>query len=323
MGKVEQAITIPMKDLIVVKEFNFRKELDVDPKKLEKLSDTDKLANPNVAGWTIDGLVEDIKRNGQLQPVLVRPPKDGKYALIGGFRRVEALRKLNAETVKVVIFDGTDYEARRVNLAENIIRKSLTAYEVASAIFALHKEEEKGAAALARDLGLSTGHVSNYIRFFENLHPRILKAWEKGLGIITTTELKTWASLEKDEQLERYAKLVEGVDEDGDEEGDDGKTDGKGKSKTKKDKKGRPGMATLELALKSVAASKEGSQSVRDGMKMALEFALGKRKSLGDIFDPSKLKAEIEKAKQAETEAKKREKLLAKKAEIEKELAAN
>lgn len=79
-------------------------------------------------------LAADIKRNGVLQPVLVRPLGEDRYQLIAGERRWRASKMSQQETIPAVIREMTDQEARSHGLRENLQREDLNAYELARAI---------------------------------------------------------------------------------------------------------------------------------------------------------------------------------------------
>lgn len=80
---------------------------------------------------TIDDLVESIKTNGLLQPLAVRELSNGKYEILAGHRRYEALKRLNVDFVEVnVLDDVVDTEdVIRIQLAENIQRQNMSAFE--------------------------------------------------------------------------------------------------------------------------------------------------------------------------------------------------
>lgn len=80
---------------------------------------------------TINDLVESIKANGLLQPLAVRELSNGKYEILAGHRRFEALKQLNIDFVECNVLedviDTTD--VLRIQLAENIQRKNMSAVE--------------------------------------------------------------------------------------------------------------------------------------------------------------------------------------------------
>lgn len=81
-------------------------------------------------------LVEDIGRNGQQFPIIVRRIARSKlYQIVSGYRRVRAVKKLGWPTVKAIVRDDLDDDAAyRVSFLENERRKSLTALDKAHAI---------------------------------------------------------------------------------------------------------------------------------------------------------------------------------------------
>ena len=59
----------------------------------------------------MDDLVESIKQNGVLTPVLVRPDKNNSYEMISGHRRMHAAIKAGLETIPAIVRDMEDDEA--------------------------------------------------------------------------------------------------------------------------------------------------------------------------------------------------------------------
>ncbi|MDD4995245.1 MAG: ParB/RepB/Spo0J family partition protein [Patescibacteria group bacterium] len=87
----------------------------------------------------IEALAADIRENGQLSPMLVRPRADRKYDLIAGFRRYAALQKLREATGLVRIYENiTNSDAFCLAVAENVQRDDLTPLEKALICEKLH-----------------------------------------------------------------------------------------------------------------------------------------------------------------------------------------
>lgn len=82
---------------------------------------------------TLEDLADSIKVRGVLQPILLRPTKNG-YELIAGERRYRAAKLAGLEQIPAYIRDMTDDEADDAQLAENIHRKNLTQIEEAKKI---------------------------------------------------------------------------------------------------------------------------------------------------------------------------------------------
>ena len=84
----------------------------------------------------IKDLVEDLVRNGQQFPVILRRLEGhDKYQVVSGFRRCRSIRQLNWPTVKAIVRDDLgDDEAFRISFMENEKRKNLTGLDKAHAI---------------------------------------------------------------------------------------------------------------------------------------------------------------------------------------------
>ena len=87
----------------------------------------------------IKDLVEDIGKNGQQFPVILRPYEGSrKFQIVSGFRRSRAILELGWDTVKAIVrTDLDDDMAFRVSYLENEKRKNLTGVDKAHAIVKL------------------------------------------------------------------------------------------------------------------------------------------------------------------------------------------
>lgn len=85
----------------------------------------------------LGGLMESIGKHGQLQPIIV-VPRNGKYELVAGHRRLAAIKARNETTVAAVIHDTlSDADIPYLRLAENIQRKQLSPREIVVALNAI------------------------------------------------------------------------------------------------------------------------------------------------------------------------------------------
>ena len=73
----------------------------------------------------MDDLVESIKQNGVLTPVLVRPDKNNSYEMISGHRRMHAAIKAGLETIPAIVRDMEDDEAIVIMVDANIQAEDL------------------------------------------------------------------------------------------------------------------------------------------------------------------------------------------------------
>jgi hypothetical protein len=78
-------------------------------------------------------LAESIKQRGRLlQPIVVRPRNgaDNGYWLVGGWHRLEAVRKLGHDCIEAKVLDGVDADAALLaEIDENLIRAELSPAE--------------------------------------------------------------------------------------------------------------------------------------------------------------------------------------------------
>jgi len=79
-------------------------------------------------------LAASIQREGLIQPIIVRP-RNGRYELIAGERRLRAVRDhTDMDTIVCSIVDVNDLQARRMSAAENLQREDLSTIETIEAI---------------------------------------------------------------------------------------------------------------------------------------------------------------------------------------------
>ncbi len=84
-------------------------------------------------------LADNIEDVGLLNPITVRPSKDGVgFLLVCGGHRLAACQELAWETIPALVRDLTDEEARQAEVQENLVREDLTALDRA-----LHLATEK------------------------------------------------------------------------------------------------------------------------------------------------------------------------------------
>ncbi len=89
-------------------------------------------------GATLAELADDMKANGVLQPVLLRPLGEGRYRFIAGERRIRAARMAGLSAVPALVGDVSDEHAEDMQLAENIQREQLSLQDEARAVRRLY-----------------------------------------------------------------------------------------------------------------------------------------------------------------------------------------
>ena len=113
-------------------------------------------------------LVESIRENGILQPLLVRPLKDGGYELIAGERRLRSAIKLKIDRVPVYIIDvKSDDEMLKLALIENIQRDNLSSIEEAEGYALLKGKYAFSESDLAKKIGKNRSTIANKLRLIK------------------------------------------------------------------------------------------------------------------------------------------------------------
>ena len=138
-------------------------------------------------------LVESVRENGVITPVLIRPAENNQYEMISGHRRMHAAELTGLSTIPAIVRDMTDDEAVIAMVDANIQREELLPSEKAFAykmkLEAMKHQGEraditsgqndqklKGAISrdiLAEQVGESSKQIQRYIRLTE-LIPELL-----------------------------------------------------------------------------------------------------------------------------------------------------
>ncbi|HSU16030.1 ParB/RepB/Spo0J family partition protein [Longimicrobium sp.] len=114
-------------------------------------------------------LEESIRKNGLLQPLVVRPrtattPEGAEWELIAGERRWRAVRRLGWSQVPVVVRDIDDRAMLVLAIVENVQRAGLSALEEAAGYKQLIDEFGYTQAEVADSVGRERSTVANLLR---------------------------------------------------------------------------------------------------------------------------------------------------------------
>jgi ParB family chromosome partitioning protein len=112
-------------------------------------------------------LAESIKKQGVVQPIIVRPLGERRFEIIAGERRWRAAQMAGLETVPAVVRDVPDRTAIAMALIENIQRADLNPLEEAEAMQRLIAEFSVTHQEAAEAVGRSRAAVSNLLRLLE------------------------------------------------------------------------------------------------------------------------------------------------------------
>jgi len=112
----------------------------------------------------LDDLAESIKANGVIQPITVRPGKDGRYVLITGERRWRASQMAGKETVPAIVRKVSDQQAAEMTVIENLQRQDLNCMDQARAFIMLSQQFKMTQDEIGQQVGLARTTVANYMR---------------------------------------------------------------------------------------------------------------------------------------------------------------
>ena len=179
------------------------------PFKDHPFSDRDGLEN--------DELLQSIKANGILEPIIVRPIENGDFEIISGHRRVNALKKLGIDTAPVIVEELNDQEAVIAMVDANLKREHILPSEKAFA-YKMKLEAIKHQGKPSCQLGTklrsdelvaeyseeSARQIQRYIRL-TYLIPELLKLVDEDRMALTPAVELSYLSL--DEQQKLYEQI--------------------------------------------------------------------------------------------------------------------
>jgi ParB family chromosome partitioning protein len=111
----------------------------------------------------LEELCESIKRQGIIQPLLVRKDTNG-YELVAGERRLRAARMAGLDKIPVMVKSLTDAQMLEMSIVENIQREDFSPIEEADAYHRLITEFDLTQDQAAGRVGKSRSAVANFLR---------------------------------------------------------------------------------------------------------------------------------------------------------------
>lgn len=111
-------------------------------------------------------LSDSIRKNGVVQPIIVRAIKDreGAYEIIAGERRWRAAKMAGLKVIPAIVMELNDRQAMEVALVENIQRQNLTPLEEAEGFRRLVDEFDYTHEQLSEVIGKSRSTITNSMR---------------------------------------------------------------------------------------------------------------------------------------------------------------
>ena len=159
----------------------------------------------NMDQAALEELASSIRRQGVIQPLLVRPLNSGGYEIVAGERRWRGAQLAGLSSVPAVVRDMPDQTAMAVALIENIQRQDLNAIEEAQGLARLLDEFGLTHQEAAEAVGRSRTAVSNLLRLLR-LPPEVRSMVEQ--GTIDMGHARALLALSGPQQLQAARQIV-------------------------------------------------------------------------------------------------------------------
>lgn len=115
----------------------------------------------------LEELAASIRKDGLLQPIVVRAMSDGTYQIIAGERRWQASKIAGLEKVPVTVKEADDDKALELALIENIQRSDLNPIEEAYGYRRMMERLNMTQAEVAQAMSKGRSTVANALRLLE------------------------------------------------------------------------------------------------------------------------------------------------------------
>ena len=155
---------------------------------------------------TLNELAASIRANGVMQPIVVRPQKDGRYQLIAGERRWQASKRAGKTHIPALVRQVSDQQALEMTIIENIQRDDLGPLEQARAFDRLSREFALTQEQMAMRTGKERATVANYLRLLK-LPFEVQMELENNFRL-TFSHAKLLLMLDSEEQIKAVAKAI-------------------------------------------------------------------------------------------------------------------
>lgn len=172
----------------------------------------------------MDELVDSIKTNGILTPVIVRPDDEGTYEMISGHRRLHAAERAGLTKIPAIVKEMTNDDAIIAMVDSNLQREEILPSEKAfsykmrldamrrkcgrpgnDSLVGNNYSIKTSSAELAKQIGESKNSIFRYVRLCDLIPPLLNWVDEKRLPLYTAVEM-SYFSKEIQKWLLEYCK---------------------------------------------------------------------------------------------------------------------
>lgn len=155
---------------------------------------------------SLNELAASIRASGVMQPVLVRPARDGRYELIAGERRWLAAQRAGKKTIPAMVRLVSDQQALEMTIIENLQREDLGPMDQARAFERLSREFNLTQEQISQRTGKDRTTISNYVRLLK-LPYEVQTELEHNFKI-TLSHAKLLMSLDTAEEISTVAEKI-------------------------------------------------------------------------------------------------------------------
>lgn len=153
-------------------EHSHNKKTDIGDNSIEMVALNDIMPNSEQPRKIFDEerlneLADSIKKHGLIQPVVLRPRKNGGYEIVAGERRWRAARIAEFKKIPCIVKELTDEQNMLLAIVENMQREDLNPIEEAEGLermissFGLTQEQ------VANSIGKSRPYITNSLRLLK------------------------------------------------------------------------------------------------------------------------------------------------------------
>ena len=166
----------------------------------------------------MDDLVESIRANGVLTPVIVRPDDEGNYEMISGHRRLHAAKRAGLNVVPAIIKPMTNDEAIIAMVDANVQREEILpserAFSLKMKMDAMRRQgtrsdldnsstqngwKSETASIIGKEIGISKNQVRRYVRLTELIPELLSYVDSKRVGLIMGVDISYF-----DKQVQKW-----------------------------------------------------------------------------------------------------------------------
>jgi len=128
----------------------------------------------------VDEIAESFEKDGQWNPIIVRPDGDDSYEVVSGAHRLSAARKIGWSEIDAVVKDLSDEDARGLAVKTNRMQKKMEDEEEGELCKELYTEYDMTEEEIGEITGMSPRTVQDKITLVMDLEDSVYKKVKRG-----------------------------------------------------------------------------------------------------------------------------------------------